>query len=173
MADPLNILQSVVSTAQFLLEWMETRKSQESVIADLRACLLNIHTSILLPLSTSEPPDQRVMPPLVLLHDNLMQTHQHLKVWEESRKKTLGKLWAFVNPWALLDKLKADKKQMMFSLQILSAAMLVIQSVPQPQSPKRALKAMPSMTLVSSNTEVKAFWNERIGEKVRLFNCFY
>ncbi|KAH8806608.1 hypothetical protein DL96DRAFT_1765669 [Flagelloscypha sp. PMI_526] len=168
MANPFDILSTVIKTTAFLIDWTEAHKSRETVIADIQQSLLSIHTNILLHISALPNPNPRIIPALEDLYVKFKQIQQDLEVWEESRKKTLGKLWAFVNPWAVLDQLKQDKQMMRDSIQILTITILLVAVMPEtdPVNPMAAAAALktPSLTTLSGNPEVRKFWDGRIGE---------
>ena len=161
--DPIGILSSVISTASFLIDWMEARKGQERTLNDIHTTVRDIRQSVLLPLvekSQMETLDPRLAGPLETLHDVLRRAQDHLVGWEQSRSKKRAKIWATVNPWAIQDKLKDDERKLMVSMQILTASMMTI-SITTPQTFNER-----SPLDISTNPGVRKFWAVEIGEQV-------
>ncbi|KAK0221639.1 hypothetical protein IW262DRAFT_918902 [Armillaria fumosa] len=175
--DPISILSTVISTTSFLLTWIDQHQSKEKVFRDLRTTLDNVHSGILLPLSSvgaasgSSQPEPNIVGCLRTVQEVLFRTRDHLVVWEDSRKIKSGKkLWAFLNPAVALDELKDDKTQLVSSVQILSASVQISSFIRQPNALTPPVE--PSQSLVNglrnleiaSNGDVKEFWTAEIGE---------
>ncbi|KAL0580189.1 hypothetical protein V5O48_001782 [Marasmius crinis-equi] len=164
--DPLGILTSVVSTASFLIGWMEARDTQERTVKDIHTTIRDIHQSILLSLldkSKNKALDHRISGPLETLHDVLRRTQDHLVGWEQSRSRKMPKLWTTINPWAILEKLKADERKLMISMQILATAMVAI-SITVPIQ-EQALGGTEVLD-ISVNSDVRKFWASEVGEEI-------
>ncbi|KAK0202000.1 hypothetical protein DFS33DRAFT_1386285 [Desarmillaria ectypa] len=173
--DPISILTTVISTTSFLLTWIDQHQSKEKVFRGLRTTLDNVHSGVLLPLSSvGASGDSQLDPSIVgclrTVQEGLLRTQDHLVVWEDSRKIKSGKkLWAFLNPAAVLDELKDDKAQLVSSVQILSAAVQISSFIRQPStlSPpvesSRALVFGSDNLEIASNRDVKNFWAAEIG----------
>ncbi|KAK1217413.1 hypothetical protein PQX77_019953 [Marasmius sp. AFHP31] len=162
--DPIGILSSVISTASFLIDWMEARKGQERTLNDIHTTVRNIHQSILLSLiekSKAKTLDSRLAGPLETLHDVLRRTQDHLVGWEQSRSKKRTRLWATVNPWAIQDKLNDDERKLMVSMQILATSMMAISVTP----PECRNEGRVSPLDISTNPGVRKFWALEIGEQ--------
>lgn len=175
--DPISILSTVISTTSFLLTWIDQHQSKEKVFRDLRTTLNNVHSGILLPLSSvgaasgSSQLEPNIVGCLRTVQEVLFRTQDHLVVWEDSRKFKSGKkLWAFLNPAVVLDELKDDKTQLVSSVQILSASVQISSFIGRSNAPSPPVK--PSQSLVkgsrnleiASNGDVKEFWTAEIGE---------
>ncbi|KAG7093410.1 hypothetical protein E1B28_007092 [Marasmius oreades] len=162
--DPLSLLTSVISTAKFLINWIDARKSQECTLSDIQNTIRNVHESVLCSLlekSKAQLLDSRILGPLETLHDILRRTQAHLVDWEQSRLKPIGKLWTTINPWAILDRLKADEKKLMISVQILGTAMIAIYTPTQATNTRKTLPVD-----ISSNADLRTFWTSELGEEV-------
>ncbi|KAL0066428.1 hypothetical protein AAF712_006470 [Marasmius tenuissimus] len=163
--DPIGILSAVISTASFLIDWMEARRGQERTLNDIHTTVRNIHQSILLSLiekSKAKTLDSRLAGPLEALHDVLRRTQDHLVGWEQSRSKRRARIWATVNPWAIQDKLKDDERKLMVSMQILATSMMAVSiTLPECRNEGRV-----SPLDISTNPGVRRFWALEIGEQV-------
>ncbi|KAF9266682.1 hypothetical protein L218DRAFT_744125 [Marasmius fiardii PR-910] len=166
--DPISVLTTVISTAKFLIDWIDAHRSlREYTLSNIQSTIRNIHDSILCSLlekSELQLLDSRISGPLETLYDVLCKTQDHLVNWEQSKSRPITKIWNTMNPWATLDKLKKDEKNLMISMQILGTAIIAIYT---PTLTSNARQALPID--ISSNSDLKAFWTSEIGEKMS--NC--
>ncbi|PBK75078.1 hypothetical protein ARMSODRAFT_951151 [Armillaria solidipes] len=176
--DPISILTTVISTTSFLLTWIDQHQSKEKVFRDLRTTLDNVHSGVLLPLSSvgasgSSQLEPNIVGCLRTVQEVLFRTRDHLVVWEDSRKIKSGKrLWAFLNPAVVLDELKDDKTQLVSSVQILSASIQISSFIRQPSAlsppvePSRSFVSGSNNSEIASNRDVKEFWAAEIGTEI-------
>lgn len=110
------------------------------------------------------------------LQSVLTKTHQHMKMWKESRSH---RLLAFINPSAVIQQLKEDREQLMDQYIMLMGAMQVIEHIkgydpitPPTVHPSTVPKGK-TKKVEGQASEVLDFWEKCIGSEVFRLNPFF
>lgn len=164
--DPITLVGAILTICQNLTNWLDNQKKRNDVTRDIGLTVMRIN-GVVSPFHSQaiiHRLDESVLSGFRGLQHHLNKIQEHLEQWQTGGVRQVV---AFVRPGLVLQQLRDDERELTDSLVLVLFAVTLVSFFGNRQAPTPT--GPDSGVLIGiSNEEVKAFWRDYIGAKVRV-----